>query len=451
VPVPLLEFALAGRVLVLIVLLTGCGFAVQAGEPFLLQPLSVPPDPSPFAGSILDRPKLTGSWGGTRDELLENGISFDLYSTQYYQGVTRGGIDRIANYGGRNDYQLQLDGARAGLWEGFTVNVHGESRYGNDINDASGTLLAPPNIGMLFPLPTGTHTGLTAFKATQYLTDDLVVFGGKFNMLDELVQTYGAGRGIDAFMNTGLVFPVVLDRTVPYSTLGAGFAIMNGKRALFTGMVFDTYNSPTSSGFESFFNNGAVVLAKLEVPVTFFELPGHQGVEGTYSTGTYDSLRTIPYIDAQGLPAVTSTPVQGSWSVFYMADQALYVDPANPQRSWGVFTNIGVADSDPSPIRFSASFGLGGSSPLVSRPLDTFGIGYSFVSPSNGLRNLDPQGLPVRDDHAVELYYNVAVTPWLRLTPDLQVLWPGVQQTPPPASATIETAVLLGLRARIDF
>jgi porin len=469
------------RALILVLLLAGSGFTVQAAEKsdgrssteFETEPgealeslaavpidsaacpLEVPTlacsDPSPFGGSIFDRPKLTGNWWGARDVLFENGITFDISSTQFYQGVTSGGIDQIANYGGRNDYLLNVDGGKAGLWEGLHLNLHGESRYGNDINDASGTLLAPPNIAMLFPLPTGTHTALTAVKATQYLAGDFVVFGGKLNMLDELVQPFGAGRGVDAFMNTGLVFPVVLDRTVPYSTLGAGFAVMSGSRALFTAMIFDPHNTPTTSGFESLFTNGAVALSKLDIPVQLFGLPGHQGVEGTYSTGTYDSLATVPYIDAQGLPAVKSNAVRGSWSVFYVADQALYVDPNNPQRSFGVFTNIGVADNDPSPIRFSASFGLGGSSPLVSRPLDTFGIGYSFVGPSDGLRNLDPQGLPVRDDHAVELYYNIAVTPWLRLTPDLQVLWPGIKETAPPGAIPIDTAVLLGMRAKIVF
>jgi len=422
-----------------------------ADRPADMPTLTSSNDPSRFGGSIFDRPKLTGNWWGARDYLFENGLTFDVSSTQFYQGVTSGGIDQIAKYGGRNDYLFNLDGGKAGLWEGLHVNLHGESRYGNDINDASGTLLVPPNIAMLFPLPTGTHTALTAVKATQYLTDDFVVYGGKLNMLDELVQPFGAGRGVDAFMNTGLVFPVVLDRTVPYSTLGAGFAIMSGSRALFTLMAFDTHNTPTTSGFESLFTNGIVVLSKLDLPVSPFGLPGHQGVEGTYSTGTYDSLRTIPYIDAQGLPAVTSNPVRGSWSVFYVADQALYVDPNNPNRSWGVFTNIGVADNDPSPIRMSASIGLGGSSPMISRPLDTFGIGYSFVQPSDGLANLDPFLLPVRNDHAIELYYNIAVTPWLRLTPDLQVLWPGIRNTPPPGPNPIDTAVLLGLRAKIVF
>lgn len=141
----------------------------------------------------------------------------------------------------------------------------------------------------------------------------------------------------------------------------------------------------------------------------------------------------------------------GSWSLFYSADQAIYVDPANPKRSLGLFTNIGLADDGPSPIRWSANVGLGGSSPLSNRPLDTFGIGYSHVEYSTPVKNLAPILLPVGNDDAVELFYNIAVTPWFRLTPDLQILMPARERTFPPGATVIDTAVVLGLRGKIEF
>ncbi len=331
------EISLLGRSLLLILLIASCGSAaadtpvilplsgnaapetdtfdpqrpesvatIEPGNPQFIAP-AFPEEspPSPFAGTIFERPKLTGNWWGSRDALAERGLTFDISSTQFYQGVTSGGVNQGFDYGGRNDYYFKLEGEKAGLWKGLVLNLHGESRYGNDINDQSGAVLAPPNIAMLFPLPTGTHTALTAVKATQYVSENTIVFGGKLNMLDELVQPFGAGRGVDAFMNTGLVFPVVLERTVPYSTLGAGMSILRGSRAVFTLMAFDPQNTPTTSGFESLFTNGVTTLSKLDLPVYFFGLPGHQGVEGTYSTATYTSLRSIPYLDANGLPAVT--------------------------------------------------------------------------------------------------------------------------------------------------
>jgi porin len=216
-------------------------------------------------------------------------------------------------------------------------------------------------------------------------------------------------------------------------------------------MVLDTNNTPTTSGFESFFNNGATIFANLTLPVKFFGLPGHQGLSGSYSTGTYNDLQPTAYFDPNVGPVVTFGTVTDSWSVFYSADQAFYVDPCNPKRSWGVFTNIGTADNGPSPISFSANVGLSGFTPITTRPLDTFGIGYAFTRYSSPIRDLAPVLLPIGNDQAVELFYNIAVTPWFHVTPDLQVVFPAREQTLPPTPQSIDTALVLGLRAKIDF
>ena len=70
---------------------------------------------------------------------------------------------------------------------------------------------------------------------------------------------------------------------------------------------------------------------------------------------------------------------------------------------------------------------------------------------SDPVQNLAPRLLNLGDDQGVEMFYNVAVTPWFRLTPDLQVLGPARGQTLPPNVRDIDTALVLGLRAKIDF
>jgi carbohydrate-selective porin OprB len=136
---------------------------------------------------LIDRTKLTGDWWGTRSELIENGVNFDASTTQYYQGVASGGLQQGFRYGGRNDYFLNLDGEKAGLWRGFSVSLHGETRYGQTPDLLTGALL-PVNLMMVFPQYTGTVTALTAFKVSQYLSEDLLVYGGRLNMFDTFVQ-----------------------------------------------------------------------------------------------------------------------------------------------------------------------------------------------------------------------------------------------------------------------
>jgi porin len=62
---------------------------------------------------------------------------------------------------------------------------------------------------------------------------------------------------------------------------------------------------------------------------------------------------------------------------------------------------------------------------------------------STDLKDLAPILLPLRDEHGVELYYNVQVTPWCQITPDLQVISPSRERA--------DTSLLVGLRAKIDF
>ncbi len=415
-------------------------FCTMAGSPVA----------SPYDGTLWERPVLLGDLGGWRSGLAAQGYTFNISSAQYYQGVASGGVQQNFEYSGRNDYFLNVDGEKAGLWKGFFVTLHGESRYGDTLNSSTGSLM-PVNIGNLFPTATGSTTALTGVKLTQALSENFIVFGGKINTLDGLTQNYAAGRGVDAFMNLGLALPIVAARTIPYSTLGGGFAVLKDMQPVFSFMVLDTNNTPTTTGFQSFFNNGATIFSQLKLPVTVMGLPGHQAISGTYSTGTYSDLAPTAYFNPNVGLVVSTGTVNGSWCAFYSADQAFYVDPTNPNRSWGLFTNLGIADNGPSPIQTSFNVGLGGSSPIDTRPLDTFGIGYSFVDYSGPVKNVAPVLLPIQDDHAVELFYNYAVTPWFRVTPDLQILVPAKERTLPPGAQSIDTALVLGVRAKIDF
>ena len=109
----------------------------------------------PFSGPILERSKLSGDWHGHRTCLQDCGITFDLISTQFYQGVATGGLQQAFQYGGRHDYFLNLDTEKLGLWNGVSVTLHGETRYGESVNSIAGTLLAP-NLLLGLPLPSGS-------------------------------------------------------------------------------------------------------------------------------------------------------------------------------------------------------------------------------------------------------------------------------------------------------
>lgn len=395
-----------------------------------------------YSGPFLERQNLTGDWYGYRSELRDRGITFDLSTTQFYQGITRGGLDRAFLYGGRNDYFVNMDGEKLGFWKGSHVTLHAETRYGQTANDITGALV-PVNLMLAEPRPYGTVTALTDVRFTQYLSENLFVYAGKINTLDDFVQPLTGARGLNGFLNTALIFNPVQARTLPYSTFGTGFVYLVDGEPLLTLSVFDTNNTPTISGFETFFNNGVTILAESNFPTTFFGLPGHQGLSGTYSNGKYTSLQPAAYLDPILGPVIQTGLETGSWSLIYNFDQALSVSSDDPKRMWGVFGNLGIADDNPSPVRWVAIAGVSGASPIRRRAGDTFGIGYFYMGVSEPLKNLVSPFASLRNEQGVEVYYNIAVTPWCHITPDFQVMTPFQDQ--------VGASVLFGLRAKIDF
>jgi porin len=407
-----------------------------------LESLPDAPPADPFAGTLCERSVLTGDWSGMRSRLEECGITLDLSTTQFSQGVTTGGLQQGFRYGGRNDYFLNLDGERLGFWKGASVSLHGETRYGESVNSLAGTLSAP-NLLLALPQPDGSVTALTGVTFTQYLSEEVMVYGGKFNTFDDVEQPLTGATTLTGFQSTAMLYNPVYARTIPYSTFGAGLTFLHNEESVFSVIVYDTNDTPTVTGFDTFFDNGATVYAELNVATTFLDRPGHQGISGTYSSGKYTSLTPTSYLDPiEGLVIVTTLET-GSWCLAYNFDQALYVSPDDPERMWGVFGNFGIADENPSPVRWFASVGISGASPFAARDADTFGIAYYYLGVSEPLKDLAPLLLPLRDESGVEMYYNAAVTPWCQITPDLQVL--------APFRSRADTSVLLGLRAKVDF
>ena len=161
---------------------------------------------------------------------------------------TDGGKERDFDYGGKLDYYVNIDGGKAGLWPGFSVTTHVETRYGNDVNDIDG-MFSLANFNMAFPKGEHAGTGVTALKLTQRLFDHLLLIAGKINTLDDFRLNYTGGNGLDRFMNSAVVANVINGRTIPYSTYGAGFAVFADQGPEFTFLVRDPDNHPTTMSF----------------------------------------------------------------------------------------------------------------------------------------------------------------------------------------------------------
>jgi porin len=410
------------------------------------------PPVNPYAGDLFTRQRFTGDWLGLRSDLAERGLTFDFFATQFYQGIAQGGQRREGEYGGKLDYLFNVDGGKLGLWQGFFVNFHAETRFGTSVNNIDG-LIAPSNISMNFPDPDRDVTSITGLKFTQALSERFAVYAAKMNTLDEYPLRYSPGLGtnkpgLEGFMNTSLVFNPIAARTIPYSAAAAGAAVLRKGEPLFTLTVFDPEERATK-GLENLFARGAVVMPDLVLRRKSFGLPGVLNLGGTYSNAKYRSVDPAAYLNIisqllQGHPGVIRSPLEtGSWSLYANFYQSLWVHDDDEKRSWGVFGQTGISDGNPNPIKFVANGGVGGRSMFSGRKLDTFGAAFFYLGLSSNFKAITRPIQPQGDEYGVELFYNYAITPWCRLTGDLQIARP--------STLGLNTVIIPGLRLQILF
>jgi len=381
------------------------------------------------------REYLTGDLFGVRPGLAEHGVVADLQLTQFYQGVADGGANQTDNYGGKLDYFFTFA-------KGFAV-LHAETRFGEDVVlDAAG--LAPVNSNMLYPGLENT-TAITGLQFNLPLTSDREWIGtfGKINTLDLFNTLYPqTGRGVDGFMNGAAYLPLTLLRTLPLSFLGAGALKIHEGQIQGGLMVYDSHNSTTTSGFDNLFDNGANVTGLWRFFSEFGGLPGSHLFLGTWASGDYTVLDRMDWVFIPGVGLVAPRE-SGSWSLLYILEQKLWVDPCCEKRSIGLMSQWGLADPKTSPYAWCCNVSLQAQGLVAGREQDTMGAGYFYSGLSGDLKDLFGPVLPLNDLQGVELYYSAAITPWFHLTADVQFVQPGISAN--------DTAVVLGLRGKIDL
>ena len=420
--------------------ITGTSFAEEAAAADDVS--AVPADSGAFCfESLMDSPTLTGDWSGLRTSLAENGIIYQGYLTQFYQGVASGGNEQRFRYGAKSEQFLTLMGDKLGLWQGLIISMHTETRMGQDSNrDAVG--LAPVNANMLWPTVDQT-TAITNLTVTQMLSEEWLVTAGKMNTLDLFNSLYPqGGRGIDGFMNVSTLFPLSSARPLNLSVNGFGISKLHAGQVQGSLAVVDTNNSSTTVGLGNMFDRGAAIIGYWRHFTEVHGMPGSHAIMGEYSTRNFTSIdrSDFYFIPTVGIVAGQES---GTWSLNYFGEQQLWVDACNPKRNVGLFTSWGISDGNPNPVRWSGNVSVQAHGLNSGRPADSMGVAYFYTGLSQEFKDLAQPFVDLQDVQGGELYYNIAVTPWFNLTPDLQVIQS--------ATAGTDTAIVVGARAKLTF
>jgi len=441
------------------------------------QPVEVP---ETWGGDLWSRPRLTGSWGGLRDELGKKGVVFDVDLLLTPQGVATGGRDSRAEFWGNAEYTLNVDTAKLGLWPGGFLKISAMSSFGKSVNQASGAI-APVNTAALVPSLDEPTTALMHLTFMQFLSPQLGLFVGKVYTLDadanEFADDY---RG--KFLNMGLdINPV--GALFPISAFGGGLIVLPWPGAVFSVSVLDPSGTPTNNDISEAFRDGVLVAAEGRIAIKPFGLLGHQLVGFGWSNKTRLSLDQDPanlarlFLTSQFprltdpgpvlgrilarffpellVPTQPANRVEDTWDVYYNFDQYLWSPQGDSSRGIGVFFRFGVSDGVANPVKYTFSAGIGGKGVVPGRPFDTFGVGWSRLEFSDHFAPFLRQQLALgldRED-AVEMYYNVSVTRWLNATVDLQIIEPGLRRTLDASGRLrdVSTAVVAGLRVYARF
>ena len=389
-------------------------------------------------------PTLTGDWGGLRKQMADKGLTFDLTLVQVYQGALTGSRDKGWNYGGREDIVINLDTQKMGLWPGGFINIEGEGKYGEFVGARQTGSLLPADANALFPQADVNNFDLSSLTFMQFVSPNLGFYVGKLATVTDTngdANAFAHGKGASGFLNMNFNFNPILALTSPSCTLGAGAIILptgNPAEFVISLGVLDTQGSAGTTGFDTVFKGGTTFLAEGRYTTHFLNLTGHQLLGAAYSDQLYLNLdQGLGNLIIPGLPVQQHS---GSWASWYNFDQYLYQPDPKSDVGLGVFGRFGISDGQANPIHYFGSIGLGGKGLIPGRKNDQFGIGFYRICASEARI---PEALGFRESQGFEAYYEIAITPAILLTPDIQVLQPSQQH--------LETACVLGLRLTMKF
>jgi porin len=383
---------------------------------------------------FMTRDTLTGDWFGARDTLARHGVVIDLSWTEFYQGTQSGdGYDDF-EFGGRADALIHFDTGKLGLWEGGGFHTHIESRFG-DAPGSRGGALWPVNTGLV--LPVGEYESVVA--SSLYFSQkagDFSMMLGKINAVDLVANDpfYG-GWGNTRFMNVAFVAPP--SGLLPPVIMGGVFNYRL-KPFSFTFMAYDPDDQTSEYGVDQLFDDGVVLALSGTWSGEWAGRATSFTLGGKYDTGDGADLSEVLLP-----PDLKSGTKDGAFSVSLDFSHLIYESPEQEGEGLGIYLKTAIADGNPNVIQGSVGTGLAGHGIVPGRPLDVFGLGYFYYDFSDDLQDATSPLVEFDDEQGVELFYNFAVTPWFRISADLQ--WIN------PATGANDDALVGALRTQIVF
>jgi len=396
---------------------------------------------------ILERPNLLDDWSGWRSRLNDAGWQPFATWTGEVWGNTQGGIRR-----GMTDDMLFTGGGEADLqklvgWPGGTLRTSFNWVQSTHPNHNTGAFNEPTSIDA------SDQVRVYNIYLRQKLFDDqLMLKLGQMGADDD----FGQCPATALYLNPGLTAPPVIynqvlangNPSLPHYPLDAPGILVRLEPKGFSGYLqsglYLSDAGPDVShnhGFDWHASNSVAVMEEAGWNYLLAQKAGTLAVGAFYNDGQFTNWDN-------------GAAQRGIYGVYGFINQVLWqndgVQGADPQPVFSGFIQGGFAGPD---SRANANLyfagGLNWMGPLPGCPQDSAGIAclYTGFSPNYTRSAFNPNGPGVNTaaETGVEFTYQMAVTPWCSLQPDLQFVFN------PANASTRATAVTVGVRVAVKF
>jgi len=389
---------------------------------------------------------LTGDWWGARTKLEDAGIDFSLSFNSVYQDNMHGGADTkdAQRITGKYDLELTLDLERLLRLKGASLYVQGEGGFGNGLDGAG-------KIGDIF----GVNDNMVGYRSVDVLQlwyqqnlfdDKLQIRVGKIDLFGTFecrgcpVSFDGnsyANDGTTQFLNSALCN----NPTIPAPDQGLGAIIhYNPIEWFYTSIgASDAQSDARTTGFHSTFHEEDYFFYMYEFGFVPHIKTKKGPLPGAYRFGLWYDPQPKEKVLSRNRPEYKRDDM-GFYTSF---NQMVYREDDKSDQGLGFFFRYGFAPSDVNQIEHFWSVG-GQYQGLIPRRDDDvlgFGVAQGLLTHDLGYQ----RGVSPGRETVLELYYNIQITKWLSISPDIQVILdPGAQHQG-------RDATIIGLRLQMSL
>jgi hypothetical protein len=403
--------------------------------------------PGTVVGNFWERTQVTGDWGGIRTDLARRGMFIDIFTTTTYQNVTSGGIKTDDAIWNNTQMSFNIDTGRAGLWPGGLLHVTVQARHGNSPEDTFTVgSYVPQHYGLLLP---GPHFANDIYPSDYYIAQ---AFSRRFSVIGGVIsglflpdQTLFGNSYRYAFTNFNLNKNPFFANFYGPTALAALGVWAPAEWLVIEGGVLDP---DTTADFSNAPFDKVNLYLQAIATYSIAGLPGQFSVAGNWTNkpklnlaapfGPLSPEQIADLIEGFSTGRLAINFEDESWFVIANFSQYLYVmeDPGairpklksgQPLRGIGVFGRLGYAPEKTNPVARHASIALYGYGLLNARKYDSFGAGFYYNGISNDLQKtveqLTANALTIENESGMEVFYDFAITPAIRLIPSYQHIW----------------------------